>query len=60
MTPGLVDAHTHLVFAGSLGSMPPLLKSDDGRNTVIRPLCYAPEQELEGQRPRSRSWRRAG
>jgi len=36
----------NLVFAGSLGSMPPLLKSDDGRNTVIRPLCYAAEQEL--------------
>jgi tRNA 2-thiocytidine biosynthesis protein TtcA len=38
----------NLVFAGSLGSMPPMLESDDGRNTVIRPLCYAPEQELAG------------
>ncbi len=36
----------NLFFAGSLGSMPPLLKSDDGRNTVIRPLCYAPEKEI--------------
>ena len=36
----------NLFFAGSLGSMPPLLKSDDGRNTVIRPLCFAPEAEI--------------
>src|SRR6185503_5193954 len=36
----------NLFFAGSLGSMPPLLNSDDGRNTVIRPLCYAPEKEI--------------
>jgi len=36
----------NLFFAGSIKAMPPLLKSDDGRNTVIRPLCYAPEKEL--------------
>ncbi len=36
----------NLFFAGSMGSMPPLLRSDDGRNTVIRPLCYAPEKEI--------------
>lgn len=36
----------NLFFAGAMGSMPPLLRSDDGRNTVIRPLCYAPESEI--------------
>ncbi|MBI3180648.1 MAG: tRNA 2-thiocytidine(32) synthetase TtcA [Myxococcales bacterium] len=36
----------NLFFSGALGSMPPMLRSDDGRNTVIRPLCYAPEAEI--------------
>lgn len=36
----------NLFFAGALASMPPRLESDDGRNTVIRPLAYAPEAEL--------------
>jgi tRNA 2-thiocytidine biosynthesis protein TtcA len=33
----------NLFFSGKLASMPPLLRSDDGRNTVIRPLALAPE-----------------
>jgi tRNA 2-thiocytidine biosynthesis protein TtcA len=36
----------NLFFAGVLSAMPPLLHSDDGRNTVIRPLAYAPEAEI--------------
>ena len=33
----------NLFFAGTLRGMPPILRSDHGRNTVIRPLIYAPE-----------------
>ena len=36
----------NLLYSGSIGSMPPKLKSNDGRNTVIRPLVYVPETEL--------------
>src|SRR6202171_2759038 len=35
-----------MLFSGKTRSMPPKLLSDDGRNTVIRPLCYAPEKEI--------------
>jgi tRNA 2-thiocytidine biosynthesis protein TtcA len=36
-----------IFFNGQLGAMPPVLLSDDGRNTVIRPLCYAWEEEID-------------
>jgi tRNA 2-thiocytidine biosynthesis protein TtcA len=35
-----------MFFSGKLRSMPPLLRSLDGRNTVIRPLCYAAERDI--------------
>lgn len=41
--------HTFLLnqfFAGTTATMPPKLLSNDGRNTVIRPLAYASEQEI--------------
>jgi len=41
--------HTFLLnqfFAGTTATMPPKLFSNDGRNTVIRPLAYVPEADL--------------
>jgi tRNA 2-thiocytidine biosynthesis protein TtcA len=35
-----------MLFAGKMRSMPPKLRSDDGRNTVIRPLCFASEADV--------------
>jgi len=35
----------NLMFSGRLASMPPILASEDGRNTVIRPLAYVSEAE---------------
>ncbi len=36
----------NLFFSGKISAMPARLRSDDGRNTVIRPLAYCAEKDV--------------
>jgi len=34
------------LYSGALKSMPPRLQARDGKNVVVRPLCYAAEEDI--------------
>lgn len=36
----------NLFYSGQMGSMPPKLRSDDGRNVLIRPMAYVAEAKI--------------
>jgi tRNA 2-thiocytidine biosynthesis protein TtcA len=37
----------NVFFEGTPRSMPPVLRSEDGRNTIIRPMAYCWESDIE-------------
>lgn len=37
----------NVFFCGQLKAMPPLLRADDGHNTLIRPMAYVPEDWIK-------------
>ena len=37
----------NIFFTGKIAAMPPKLKSDDGRNILLRPLSFVAEKDLK-------------